>query len=210
MPKGLAEGLLADRAVVGWNPGVFEGARYGFHRAVYDAFPPLTAKYLPRGHDALQAFRAQLVGGVYLSGEPLLLRRRHPGQWSRQLWDSRMPPAQQFGYALSKLGVLAAMRTDLEHFAATHPGSAQVAALRPLVADEESRMLAHLLTARNELRRNGYEPQWQPLEEIGRGNATPLPWPPPARPKIVRPKPARKPRSLLRRVLDRVRRLAGG
>lgn len=197
MPHGLAAGMQPPDVAVQPHPDILQGARYGFHRIIYAAFPPLTARYLPRGHDVLQAFRAQLTGGVYLSAEPLLIRRHHPDQWSRRLWDKRMPPADRFGYALSRLGILAVMRSELQHFESAHPGGADTRTLADFIAADERVLLDELLTARHKLRRHGFEPQWRTLDEIAAGNVARLPWPP----------PKRRSRSLLHRVARRLKRL---
>lgn len=196
MPDGLAGGMQSDQVVVEPHPEIFQGARYGFHRKIHDDFPPLTSRYLPRGHDVLQAFRAQLTGGIYLSDEPLLVRRHHPAQWSRRLWDTRTPPAARFGYALSRLGILAVMRTDLAHLKATDPDNPHLEGLSVLIDAQEREMLARLLAARHKLRIYGYEPQWRHLDEIGAANVTKLPWPP----------RKRAGRSWLRRFVERLRR----
>ena len=205
-PGDILPGLQPDSAVLMRRQGVFQGARYGFHRVIYDAFPPLTGAYLPRGHDVVQAFRAQLTGGVHVLGERLLTRRQHAGQWSRsgRSWDARMPPARRFGHALNRLGIVAVMRSDLDHLEATRGPHERAASLRGLIDAEERAMLGVLVGARRELRAHGFEPQWRSLDAIERGNQSTLRWPP-----SDEPRPPAPPPPLARRSLNRLLRLIG-
>ncbi|HYH17066.1 MAG TPA: glycosyltransferase [Azospirillum sp.] len=167
-------GWLPLETVIRTNPGgALAGARYALDRSVFERFPPLTSAYLPIGHDVLQAFRAALLGGVWLCAAPLIRWRQHDGQWTHALWDTRLPAANDFGFLLNRLGAMRAMGKDLDHAAATGllPDD-RVAAVRAVVNTAASRAFNDLLRLREDLRRLGREPLWVTVEEMARANTT--------------------------------------
>jgi glycosyltransferase involved in cell wall biosynthesis len=164
-------GWLPLDILVATNPGMLAGARYAIDRAVFERFPPLNSDYLPIGHDVLQPFRAALLTGVWYCAESLVCCGWHKGRWSYRLWDTRFPAANRFGFLLNRLGVMRAMKRDLEHALATGllPPD-RISAAAQEVDKAANLAVNQLLQAREELRRMGREPLWVPEDELARAN----------------------------------------
>ncbi|BBK40640.1 hypothetical protein STVA_06600 [Allostella vacuolata] len=174
MPPDVAEGWIPLRKLVERNPGMLAGARYALDRRIYELFPPLDSSYLAIGHDALQPFRAALLGGAWFDPRPLLQCGRHAGQWTHRLWDIHLPAAGRFGIRLHRLGVMRAMIRDLEYAARNDllPPE-RIADVRTLVLTAIGGVLDAMLMQREELCRAGYEPAWLTEEELARINREP-------------------------------------
>jgi glycosyltransferase involved in cell wall biosynthesis len=167
-PKGWIEGFVPLISFVAWNPrGIMAGSRYALDRRVFEDFPRLDSSYLRIGHDALQAFRAWLVAGVWFCPDHLILRSGRPGQWSSRLWDERWMASRHFGFALHRLGVMRAMLTDLAH-AREHKTVAadRIARAQELVTEGIGQMVEKLIDARDELSGLGLAPMWVAEETL--------------------------------------------
>ena len=177
MSAGWSEGLLPLVSFAVQNPrGMLAGARYAIDRRVFEHFPRLDSSYLRSGHDALQAFRAWLLSGVWLCAEPLILRSSGPDQWSRRLWDDRRQASRDFGYSLRRLGVMRAMLRDLAH-AREHGMAAadRVERAQHLVTQGIWVVAQKLLDARDELHDRGLVAMWVEEDALERANREPRP-----------------------------------
>lgn len=168
LPSWAAEGLVPASTIAGGAPLVMvSGSRLALDRRIYDAFPPLTSDYLPIGHDTLKSWRALLLGGFWIGNRPLLGVRRHDGQWSNRLWDTRRRESTSFAAQLHRLSVLRAVRRDIAHAEAAGTVAAdRVAEIRPLLQRAGQQALDRLLDARETLHRQGLEPAWTDLERL--------------------------------------------
>jgi glycosyltransferase involved in cell wall biosynthesis len=153
------------------NPGFLIGARYGFHRALYEAFPRLDKAYLPLGHDTLLQFRAYVFGGVLFTPERLLDYRWHDGRWSLWMRDWQSAETREFGQCLNRLNIIAVARRDLAHIA-SHPDAIpeRLGQMTEIMDRTERQLLDRLVAARHQLRLNGYEPRWLTHDELRRAN----------------------------------------
>lgn len=167
VPQGFAAGWVTPAALARGSPIMLSGARLALDRRIYDAFPPLTSSYLSLGHDTLQSWRALLLGGVWLSDEPLLRVRRHDGQWSHRLWDTRTPEGTIFAYNLHRLAVLRAARRDIAHVeTAGTVDFDRLAEVRRQCREAWNQAVEALLDARETQRRKGLEPFWIGIEDM--------------------------------------------
>jgi hypothetical protein len=168
LPPGVSEGMIPAATFARGTPiHMLSGCRLALDRRLYDAFPPLDSDYLSIGHDMLKSWRALLLGGLWVGAQPLLAVRRHDGQWSNRLWDTRRPESTLFASLLHRLAILRALRRDMAHVeaAGTVPPE-QLGEVRRLSQGVWDQAVERLLDARETLHRQGLEPAWTDVEEL--------------------------------------------
>jgi glycosyltransferase involved in cell wall biosynthesis len=172
MPQGWSKGRIALSAFLETPNRIMSGARYALDRRVFEAFPRLDSDYLEVGHDALQAFRATLLGGVWLSPRHLVSYARRPEQWSSRMIDGRHPASIDFGLLLRRLEVMRAARRDLEHAERQRSVPAErIDEARALLGEAFPRVAGRLLDAAQQMRRLGRVPFWVTQERLARRRA---------------------------------------
>ncbi len=76
-------------------------------------FRPLDLDYAPLGHDRILPVRAALLGGARVVGEPLVNRRIHGDNWSRQIVDTSDWRTGKHGWNLARIMVLDVVLEDI-------------------------------------------------------------------------------------------------
>ncbi|WP_419897872.1 glycosyltransferase family 2 protein [Roseomonas sp. USHLN139] len=173
--EGFRTGWLAvDRCIPPQGNGVLVGARYAFHRMIHDAFAPLDSRFIPSSHDRVQAFRAALLGKLWLTEEPLLQYRRHDRQGSKALADLQNRSTRSFGWSLRHLSALRAMQKDTRH--AGQRGlipPEEVERVTALLQAGSATFLSQLLDSRDALVRARQQAMWVSEDALRENNTRP-------------------------------------
>lgn len=162
-----------EQCVPPMGNGLFGGARYAFDRIIHDLFPRLDSRLIPSSHDRLQAFRAGLLGRLWLTEERLLVQGVHPQQGSMALVDQRDRVTADFGWSLRHLSALRAMQGDAA-YAREHGivDDERYAMASALLTAATGHYLQQLLDSRDALVRSGDQVRWVPHEELHRLNVS--------------------------------------
>jgi glycosyltransferase involved in cell wall biosynthesis len=172
LPKTFSPGWVPFEAIVGnANVSVLWGARYCMARQLFEKFPRLDSSYLSIGHDVLQAFRAFLLGGVWLTQEQLLRCGWHEGQWSKRLWDRSCPASDNFGFALHRLGIVKAMFRDLNYASDQGMVNRDLAEnLAKSINIVISKLIDLLIASRDQMRKDGMNILWASDGDLAAAN----------------------------------------
>ncbi len=90
------------------------GATMAWRKSVLSQFPQLTTNLAAFGHDRVMAFRSYLLGGCFLINAPLIKRRIHHANWSKNLFQQPKAVQVNFGGSLVRLSFFSRMKEDLE------------------------------------------------------------------------------------------------
>ena len=151
---GLKDGLEKMDGVV--NPG-FIGAAMGWHKDLFQSFPPLDRRYSPIGFDYLLTFRAAMLGPVAIVAEPLL--DYSVGMNFTAPEHEVTLPGEIENRLFCDLGFLSALLRDMEHAAAA--GREVPDALRETVRRLCLERLYKFVGNRGSLAQS-YHPTWLP------------------------------------------------
>lgn len=89
------------------------GYAQAWRRSAVSRFPRLDRAFAATSHDRILPFRAALAGDVYLIKAQLVKRRLHPEAAHNLMFDED-DAGGNFGWTLSRLTALAAMKSDLQ------------------------------------------------------------------------------------------------
>lgn len=113
VPMGILDPLHGDR-VVDWNDPIpvlwgalWFGATLAYHRAIFEAFPPMDTELCPYGFDIIAPLRATLLGTHHLIARPLVGWRQHANNTHRRVGATSSTAIAEENYSAQVLMVKA-------------------------------------------------------------------------------------------------------